>query len=709
MKNGLFVITSVMLCLTLTAPLDVCASDSNSGKCGKDLTWSFDVTSKTLTIDGTGEMYDFESYTSTPWTSCLLSVQRLIINEGVETIGNHAFQLIGTLKDITIPDSVTSIGDYAFCQLPTLETVTLSRNTLELGDYAFYQDSMLSQIDLPEGLKSIGENCFNMTFHLANLNIPDSVTEIGYSGLTNCAEWYCKQTDEFMIVGDGILYQFLGTERNVTVPDEVQQISGGAFCMPTEKMFGDTEAIELVPNQNITGITLSKNVHDIPPRLFAEMKGLQKVMLPSTLTSIGNEAFSGCVNLTTLKIPSGVTEIGRNAFFQNPWLKSAGDFAIVGDGILYQFQGRQKIVTIPETVKIIGTDAISGNQIMELRIPETVTEISPSAINCKKATIAGVRDSAAEAYAMEYSMPFTIINAPPPSGKDMTLDFTKDIWSFGNSSAAFGSGYYLTDADRAHLTELGIDTENMDGNWSGSCVGLSVAVILAKNGVVSPAQLQADAQTLNDVTPDKGVQSFINYYQYLQGRTTTPPESFESAVETFYRMTQIAANVKYGESPFLLTFALASGSHGVVGYGQGSGEWEFDGKRYDTRILVWDSNYPTALHDASCLYYDSATFDYCIPQYGVHVADNAAGNVGGIITVCNDLSVLNAYPYPREESAVAGDVTNDGQCNAQDVNALARWLTEEDSTQMIVWHNGDCNHDGKLTGIDLTLLKRMLL
>ena len=175
-----------------------------------------------------------------------------------------------------------------------------------------------------------------------------------------------------------------------------------------------------------------------------------------------------------------------------------------------------------------------------------------------------------------------------------------------------------------------------------------------------------------------------------------------------YRMLNIAQNIPYGESPFLLTFAMQSGSHGVVGYGLESGEWEYSGKAYDGRILVWDSNYPEALHAESCLYYDSQTFDYCIPQYGVHVAEGAADNTAGIITVCNDMDVLNACPYPFESHDQTGDINCDGTVDAADVKLLVKHLTVQTTLTDSRMHLADVSGDKQVNAIDLTLLKRII-
>ncbi|MBP0967531.1 MAG: dockerin type I repeat-containing protein, partial [Oscillospiraceae bacterium] len=241
----------------------------------------------------------------------------------------------------------------------------------------------------------------------------------------------------------------------------------------------------------------------------------------------------------------------------------------------------------------------------------------------------------------------------------------------------------------------------------GSCVGLALTVILAKNGVFAPADLQSDAKTLSDVQPTDAVRSFINYYQCTQGRdgTTTGMSDFQM----IYNMSVHLPNVKHGESPFLLTFCCASGgSHGVAAYGLESGVWRYGGKEYDRRILVWDSNYPDALHDDSCLYFNSLTLDFCIPAYGVHVAEGARDNTAGLISARNDLNVLNAYPYQFPDET-PGDLNQYGSLTIADAVLLCKHLRAETGLTGRAFRQADLSGDLKVDAVDLTLLKRRML
>ena len=88
------------------------ASGATSGTCGENLTWTLDDEG-TLTISGTGEMYDYRSSDSTFYYK-REQIQNIVLNEGVTHIGNYAFLSCNKVKTVSIPDSVKSIGRYCF-------------------------------------------------------------------------------------------------------------------------------------------------------------------------------------------------------------------------------------------------------------------------------------------------------------------------------------------------------------------------------------------------------------------------------------------------------------------------------------------------------------------------------------------------------------------------------------------------------------------
>lgn len=599
----------------------------------------------------------------------------------------QAFSFFPELETVSLPESLEQIGSLAFGGCPKLHRVNIPEAAAVAND-AFIFDAALYSDENPfliTGGRLISYGGTTET----DIVIPDGITVIEKMVFAGHSELKSVQLPDGLRTVRESAFLFCSGLSDLVLPDTLTDIGLGAFdgCTSLEK------------------IVIPDSVTQIEAAVFADCTALRKVMLPQNLAAIGKAAFSGCTSLQEIEIPASVRSIGTDAFKDNPWLESAGDFAVLGAGILCRFQGRQKIVVIPESVKCINSDAVSGDGIVEIQIPAAVTEIAEGAISCKRAVIAGEKRSAAEQYAAANNMPFRDILAETPQGDDLTIDCRKDGWYFGNDGSVFGAEYFLSDDDMQRLKALGIDTKGVERVWTGSCVGLAITVILAKNGVFHPAELQAGAQSLSDVEPTDAVRSFINYYQCTQGWNGSVTGMTE--YQKIYQMSLDLPNVKHGESPYLLTFVTGDTSHGVAAYGLESGSWSFGRGTYDRRILVWDSNFPDALHDDSCLYFNSLTLDYCIPQYSIHVADGADNNTAGLIDARNDLAVLNAYPYPLPDAA-PGDVNFDGSVTIADAVLLCRYLTAQTELTDRARRAADLSGDREINAADLTLLKQKL-
>ena len=181
-------ITSVILAIIIllstlsSVPLSAFA-ETKTGKCGKSATYSFNSSTGTFTISGTGAMDDYYWY-ELPWRSLKNSVKSVVINNGITTIGENAFYEFEKMTSVKIPDSVTKINDGAFMGCKTLANVTLSSKLIEIGEGAFYLCPFKS-ISLPSTLKTIKDSAFDYT-GLTKITIPASVTFIGNYAFSAC-------------------------------------------------------------------------------------------------------------------------------------------------------------------------------------------------------------------------------------------------------------------------------------------------------------------------------------------------------------------------------------------------------------------------------------------------------------------------------------------------------------------------------------------
>ena len=155
-------------------------TSATSGNCGENLTWSF-AENGTLTISGSGDMYDFDESAS-PWKG--LDIQTVVFDGDVTSFGAAAFAHCSKLTSITIPNGVTSIGDYAFLSCSNLTSITIPNSVTSIGSYAFGDCSSLTDVfyfGTEDNWKSITVG--NNNEPLQNANILYAAT---YSITVNC-------------------------------------------------------------------------------------------------------------------------------------------------------------------------------------------------------------------------------------------------------------------------------------------------------------------------------------------------------------------------------------------------------------------------------------------------------------------------------------------------------------------------------------------
>ena len=123
--------------------MDLLANAENSGTCGPNLKWLL-TDNGVLVITGKGGMYDYSDYNRSPWSKS--DIKRIIIGDGVTTIGEFAFNDCSALTSVNILNSVTTIKMQAFSACSALTSVTIPNSVTEIGDYAFSDCINITQI-----------------------------------------------------------------------------------------------------------------------------------------------------------------------------------------------------------------------------------------------------------------------------------------------------------------------------------------------------------------------------------------------------------------------------------------------------------------------------------------------------------------------------------------------------------------------------------
>ena len=350
------------------------------------------------------------------------------IPDGVTSIDSYAFSGCSSLTGVTIPDSVTSIGSYAFSGCSSLTGVTIPSGVTRIGSYAFSGCSSLTGVTILDGVKGIDSYAFSGCSSLTSIIIPSSVTSIyGY------AFGDCGSLTSVTFSGDApTIYDpaFKNVTATVYYPADnstwtgIPTAYGGTLTWKTygtvaSGTCGDNLTWELT-DYGVLTISGTGAMYDYPSRnapWYANRSSIQKIVLDSRLTYIGERAFDGCSNLTDVTIPESVTGIGSFAFAfchgltgitlpsglttlgSNPFgycnlltsitiPETNASFRSV-DGVLFNKacteilsvpSGKSGSYSIPESVTGIGSNAFAGcKNLTDVIIPEGVTSIANAA------------------------------------------------------------------------------------------------------------------------------------------------------------------------------------------------------------------------------------------------------------------------------------------------------------------------------------------
>ena len=307
-------------------------------------------------------------------------IERIVIPDSVTSIGNHAFYKCASLREgVDIPRNTRTIGYSAFQGCTSLTEVTMNYNdTVEwsgsIGDYAFADCISLSDVRLAGSYKELGNYLFSGCSSLRNLTIPEGVKSLGY----------------YLIRGTAI--------SSITVPSTVTSSGYYASGYYNGALAGCTTLKEVIFAQGATVI---------PAYICAsnnQTSYIERIVIPDSVTSIGNHAFYKCASLREgVDIPRNTRTIGYSAFqgctsltevtmnYNDTveWSGSIGDYAFadcisLSDVRLagsykelgnYLFSGctSLKNLTIPEGVKSLGYYLIRGTAISSITVPSTVT------------------------------------------------------------------------------------------------------------------------------------------------------------------------------------------------------------------------------------------------------------------------------------------------------------------------------------------------
>ncbi|BDC96666.1 leucine-rich repeat domain-containing protein [Treponema saccharophilum] len=318
------------------------------------------------------------------------SVTSVTIPEGVTEIGGCAFKGCESLASVEIPSSVTAIGKQAFRDCKSLSSVVIPSSVTVIGDFAFNGCKSLSSVLIPSSVRKIGDRAFEGCESLSSVEFGGTAEEwedvegnrelLAYIPASSVKFSDDEEFDEGCLhVKNGVLEECTDKDvKSVVIPESVTGIGEEAFKDCT----------------SLSSVVIPSSVTEIGWSAFCGCTSLSSVVIPESVTEIGGDAFKGCTSLLSVVIPPSVTEIGGDAFkgcnineLSHPCLTIKGGLVVEESKLLY-CASQSSSITIPEGVTKIGRGAFSGcKSLLSVEIPSSVTEIGSWAFDgCKSLT-----------------------------------------------------------------------------------------------------------------------------------------------------------------------------------------------------------------------------------------------------------------------------------------------------------------------------------
>lgn len=221
------------------------ASEGQSGKCGDQVQWALTDEGKTLTISGTGAMYNYDGTDNRPpWYEYRGKIESVVIGEGITGIGNYAFYELNALRSVSLLPGLTTIGDSAF-SCTSIKSIVLPDTITSIGNEAF-TGTLIEEISIPNGVTGISTGAFSTCKNLASVTIPGTVKTIGPNAFASC--------------------------------------------------------------ESLTNIVIPEGVETIGSKSFSNCTKLNEITLPKSLTTISQDAFETCNALTTVRYNGSETQ-----------------------------------------------------------------------------------------------------------------------------------------------------------------------------------------------------------------------------------------------------------------------------------------------------------------------------------------------------------------------------------------------------------------
>lgn len=348
-----------------------------------------------------------------------------VIPDGVEEIGDYAFDGKKNIDKVVIPASVKKIGQYAFRNCTNLKTIEFKNKSQSVlnsfGINALENCTSLESIELPDSVTTIGNNAFKGCTSLVSAKFGNKIKTLGTNLFANCSSLESFTIPAGITRTPNYMFQNCTSLKSVEFKGKVTSIGTYFFsgCTSLEE-FVVPETVTVLGSAtikngysngsgyvfqncaNLKSVTLPKNLTVIPGGTFKGCSSLTSLEFPENLKAIGISVFEGCTKIDNLVISkdvmlgNGDAPTSVNGVFKNcsslSNLKFEGTLGYVGREMFYGCTSLKSFTVKGYTG--IGQNAFMGSGIESIILPNTVKHIWDSAfMNCDNLTSVSISSS----------------------------------------------------------------------------------------------------------------------------------------------------------------------------------------------------------------------------------------------------------------------------------------------------------------------------
>ena len=347
-----------------------------------DLIWS-----------GEGDMLGFADYIeryedTTTWTNdenLKELIKRVIIREGVTSVGKLMFYFLKNLEEVCLPEGLVTIGEEAFTGC-SFTKINYPSTLTTIKDEAFSWCDGSFSVEIPDTVTSMGKEVFYACGRIKSVKWSNRLTYIPEGTFTSCS------SVEEIILPDNVkrignsAFGGCSKVKELTLGNSVTEIGEGAFSgmRALEKINFNSDILTVKAKAfrncfSLKSITLPDSVAEIGESAF-EGSGLTEFVLPESCKTLGAYAFRECADLTSLVLNDALTTVGTYIVYNSGVKELKLSPGVKTYSLVFDVTQNLETVILPDGMKTVPDKYLYGNKyIKNVIIPETVTSVGAQA------------------------------------------------------------------------------------------------------------------------------------------------------------------------------------------------------------------------------------------------------------------------------------------------------------------------------------------